>query len=187
MKKIAILLVVVMALSLACLAAETKSDAPKVEVYGGYALLRADTNGTMSQQNMSGWDGAMTVSFNRYFGITADVSGAYKTFSASTAGSFSGKLNEYSFLFGPTISFRGKGRVKPFLHGLFGVSRASATATGIATATDNSFAMATGGGVDVKMSKHISIRLGQVDWLRTTFSSTPQNNIRFSAGLVAGF
>lgn len=44
--------------------------------------------------------------------------------------------------------------------------------------------MAFGGGFDVKASPQLAIRLIQADYALTRFSSTTQNNIRISAGIV---
>ena len=52
--------------------------------------------------------------------------------------------------------------------------------------------MTLGGGVDVKASEHVAIRLGQVEYLMTRFKETSasrqtQNNLRFSTGIVYRF
>jgi opacity protein-like surface antigen len=181
-RKFALLLAVVMAASLFCAAA----DKPAVEIFGGYSYFRADMNSSDSNQNMNGWDGAVTVPFNRYLGLTADIGGVYKTIPATLAGGYSYKFNEYNFLFGPTLSYRSKSKLTPFVHALFGDSHAKVTASGVSV-TDNSFAMAVGGGLDYKLTKHFSLRPGQFDWIRTSFSGTSQNNLRYSVGAVVGF
>jgi hypothetical protein len=52
--------------------------------------------------------------------------------------------------------------------------------------TETAFAMALGGGVDVRVGGPFSVRLGQLDYLMTRFGDTRQNNFRFSAGVVIG-
>jgi hypothetical protein len=54
-------------------------------------------------------------------------------------------------------------------------------------------AMALGGGLDLRTSRHLYLRLGQADYLKTQHNTTSfggvghQNNICFSAGLVFTF
>ena len=51
----------------------------------------------------------------------------------------------------------------------------------------NAFAMATGGGLDVKISPHAALRLFQADYLFSKFRNgvnDRQNSFRLTAGLV---
>jgi peptidoglycan-associated lipoprotein len=70
--------------------------------------------------------------------------------------------------------------------------------TGLTSA--NAFAMAFGGGVDLGLTRHLAIRVAQVDFLRTQFNATDallaglssnlgnrQNSMRYSAGIVFRF
>jgi len=72
----------------------------RATVFGGYSYLRNNTNG------FNGWEGQGTLNFNRYLGVTADVSAASLTpFSFSGLGFSAGTyqhLNNY--LFGPTVT-----------------------------------------------------------------------------------
>jgi hypothetical protein len=47
-----------------------------------------------------------------------------------------------------------------------------------------SFAMALGGGVDLRVGKRIDLRLIQFDYTPTFFGSGRQNNFRISTGVV---
>jgi peptidoglycan-associated lipoprotein len=145
----------------------------KAEVFGGYQYSR------LSSVNFNGWNGAVTGNVNDWLGITGDVSAAYK----SEAGA---SLNEYNFLFGPTISYNKAEHFKPFVHALFGVSHANAAFAGLG-ASDNAFASALGGGVDAGITRHVAIRLFQADYFMTRFASATQNNARISTGLVFRF
>lgn len=60
-------------------------------------------------------------------------------------------------------------------------------APGRALTSSNSFAVQTGGGVDVGISRHLAVRLFQADWLRTQLPNSTtnvQNNLRLAAGIV---
>ena len=175
MRKIVLFVILVLALSVCSVAAD---DAPKAEVFGGYSLLRANING--ADYNTNGWDGAVTGNLNRYFGVTADISGQYRTV---TNTGLSTTLHEHTFLFGPTVSYRVK-KLKPFAHVLFGVSHGVFSGTSFSTQTQNVFAMEFGGGVDIKVAKHVALRPVELDWRRSSFASSTQNNLRYLAGIV---
>jgi opacity protein-like surface antigen len=112
----------------------------------------------------------------------------------------------YTFLFGPVVSFRGD-RITPFVHALFGGNHISTDAFDIVGVTgavpagsETAFAMAFGGGLDVKLTHHFALRLGQFDYAFTkhcgnlfgtgcalgvgTAPAAHQNNFHFSTGIV---
>lgn len=179
-----VLLLILFAVAAAALSAA--QNAPKAEIFGGYSYLRADISGITSE-NFNGWEASLTGNWGRIFGITADVSGHYKSFTGL-------KLNDYSVMFGPQFAYRAP-RVTAFAHGLFGINRAGATVGGstipiiggfIPSASDHdtSRAIALGGGLDVNAGQHFAIRVGQFDYLMTHHVDTRQNNFRYSAGVV---
>jgi hypothetical protein len=183
MRKVAFLIIAGLVLSATCLAA----DAPKMEIFGGYALFRADSGlTTMPNQTSNGWEASVTGNVNRFLGFTADFNGDYT--SASTAGgNVTGHI--HNFLFGPTVSYRTR-RLTPFVHALFGVSHLTGStelASTTSSSSDNAFAMALGGGFDVRINRLLAFRLAQLDYLRTQFSSTSQDNFRYSTGIVLKF
>jgi peptidoglycan-associated lipoprotein len=176
----------------------------RVTVFGGYSYLRNANNG------FGGFDGQGTFNFNRYLGVTADISGSSLTPLSGSVFGFSGSAQQriYNYLFGPTVTARA-GRSAFFAHALFGEAHSSLGAgvnipvigglsTGLTSA--NAFAMAFGGGVDLGLTRHLAIRVAQVDFLRTQFNATDallaglssnlgnrQNSMRYSAGIVFRF
>jgi len=164
--------------------------------------------------NFSGWNAAFQANVTHLFGIKADFTGNYGTpiTLSSQAQSLLSQLGitglppkakSYSYLFGPVV-FQDVGRYKPFAHALFGANNVSTNLSGVKvgglgipgfTVSDTAFAMAFGGGVDVKLTDQISLRAGQVDYLFTKhdFSggikgiATHQNNFRASVGVVFRF
>jgi opacity protein-like surface antigen len=179
-------------------------DAPRTTIFGGYSYLRNHSNG------FNGWEGQGTYNFTPHLGVTADVSGDYRTATSFSLLGVSASANQhlYTYLFGPTVTTN-LGRSAVFAHALFGQAHSSLGAgvslpivggisSGITSA--NAFAMAFGGGVDIGVSPHVSIRAAQVDYLRTQFSATDslatglssslnngQNSFRYSAGIVFRF
>jgi len=192
-------------------------ETPRLEVFTGYSYLRASDS--LSQRvNQNGWDFSVAANFSRSFSLVADISNHYGTtggaFNPAT-GAFSpigtgGK--GFSFLFGPRGSYRGIPKLTPFGHMLFGGMRASKLVDNSVADPDNpgalipgplcdsslcvvpatSFAMALGGGLDVKATERVWIRTFQADYVRAEITTgygtiATQNDLRISAGIVFRF
>ncbi|HUJ31460.1 MAG TPA: outer membrane beta-barrel protein [Candidatus Acidoferrum sp.] len=173
-----LLLFAVMFLLPTALAAQEES--PKAEVFAGYSYGRVHVSGAPAF-NMNGASASVSFNPTRSLGIVADFGGYH----VGNIGGASVDANVYTYLFGPKVAYR-HGRFTPYAQALFGGAHASASAFGI-SGSDNSFAMALGGGVDVNATEHIGIRLIQAEYLMTRFSSETQNNARISAGIVFRF
>ena len=163
-------------------------EAPKVDIFAGYSYVRENpsTSGVDSF-SLNGGSASLAYNFNNWLGGVADF-GGYRNGNILNTG-VDGTLSTY--LFGPRISYRHSDRVTPFGEVLFGVAHASASVLG-ASGSDNAFAMSLGGGLDVKVANHFSIRPVKVDYLLTRFNETgtgaqSQNNLRVSAGIVFHF
>ena len=157
--------------SLAAFAQEMET-APRAEIFGGYQYTRFDGG-----VNANGWNTAVTGNFNRWFGVAADFSGAYKSQDGVS-------FNNYTYTFGPVVSWRHNEAFTPFAHFLAGGFHASAALGGL-SGSDGGFAMMFGGGVDVKATTHIALRAVQFDWLSLRSNgSSDSNNMRISTGLL---
>ena len=164
--------------------------APSVQVFGGLSYLTFDCGligcvGT-NHGTLQGWNTQVTGFFNRYVGLTGDVGGYYRSVNVGPPGfNYQDPVSQYTFLFGPTLRVQPRHR-GPFLftHALFGADRSTDTPVPLAPQrTNTAWALATGGGFDVNFTKLIGMRLG-FDWVRTNNYSQPQNQIRFSTGIV---
>ncbi len=178
-------------------------EVPKAELFLGYQYIRfnPDLPGD-SKFNMNGGGAAATFNFSKYVGLTAEFAGAHagntKGCDAAGLNCVTDSGNLFTYLFGPQVAFRNQSRVTPFVHALFGgahsdlyTSLQQAGAPGITGFDKNAFAMALGGGLDVRASRIIAIRLAQVDYLMTRFSGTSgagevshQNSFRYLGGIV---
>jgi hypothetical protein len=75
--------------------------------------------------------------------------------------------------------------------GLVGGGRLNASSSGV-KGGENGFAMALGGGVDLRFRSRFAIRMVEAEYLITRFpsvngASATQNNLRLSAGFVFHF
>jgi len=218
-----VLFIAVVAVVCGCFAAA--QDYPKAELFGGFSYLHADTEGATNatatafttvpgstiQTWYPGWEVAGQFNLTRLLGLKADLSGNYGT-PLKVPGFALPHAQTYTFLFGPVVSVR-RDRVTPFVHALFGGNHIGLDASTVLMTpafSENAFAMAFGGGLDVKLTRHFGARLGQFDYLYTKhcfslpagFGGFPQlaaggcqlgvagappahqNNFRFATGIL---
>ena len=149
-------------------------EIPKVELFGGYSLLRS--NG----ENLNGWKVVIGGSVNRWFGVAADFSGHYRSESTPL-----GKLKEieHSFTFGPHFSFRRNRRFTPFAYTLFGVARETTSLAGVGH-TEVGFAAELGGGLDMELSEWVALRLFDGAASITRIEGETRTKPKFSFGIV---
>jgi opacity protein-like surface antigen len=147
---------------------------PKVELFGGYSNLTANLNA--SNFNLNGADFSVTENMNSWFGGTLDISTHF-----GTENGF--KTNTQSATYGPVFSYRKNPRIVPFGHALLGAVRGGPEYLNISK-PENRFGVYLGGGLDVRVTRNIALRLIQADYLMTRFSSARQDNMRLSAGIV---
>ena len=156
-----------------------------------------------------GFEANVTRYFTKHVGISGEVAGYYvrgRNFRIADT-LFKADHSIHYFLAGPQAKFFNEHRANVFVHAVGGAARTSvsfreANATSPVTAKDSStrLAFAFGGGVDVRVSRRISARIFQLDWVpmlgkdrRVTASDgtvvdimgrAQQGNFRVSAGIV---
>jgi hypothetical protein len=158
-------------------------DEPKVEISGGFSYLRPVE---LSSLNFYGWNISTAGNLNRWFGLAGDFGGNYASPGPSVFGISGRSVRAHTFLFVPRFSYRGTGRMTMFTHALFGAVHGSAGGFGLSV-SDSAFAMAIGGGFDIRISDLVAVRALQADYLMTRFGDARQNNVRLSTGIVIRF
>src|SRR5438270_5234423 len=114
------------------------------EVAGTYT--RVQTDGSFgAPRGLNGWTASAAGQVMPFVQLTAEVGGYRKP-----------NFSMYSFMAGPQVKMR-IWRVQPFIRGLFGLSRVTG---------NNEFSFAGGGGLDVPVTNHISVRALQCDYYR---------------------
>lgn len=162
---------------LVSLSAAAQESTPKAELSPGYSY---------AGESSHGFDLSLAVNVNRWLGVVADVGGQYTNIEDEVSRE---SIRTHSFLFGPRVSVRRK-RVTAFAHALFGTSHINSDATELGQVflfSDNSFAMALGGGLDININDRFAVRAIQVDYLRTRFFDETQNKGRVTVGVVFRF
>lgn len=157
------------------------------DIYLGYSYTRQQYGAGINKFNMNGGIGQITFS-PKWIGFVAEVGGS----NVSTINGLPASGQLYSYMGGPRFSFR-HGPLQPYVQGLFGAAHITPSLqAALGSTSANSFAMAVGGGLDLKVSHHFAVRLAQLDYFMTRLNSPTnfrftQNNFRYSAGIVFRF
>ena len=189
-----LLTVLLIASGTSILAAQTP-EPPKNEFFAGYSFHSADINTLTIDPHRISQNGVnleYTRNITRHIGITGDASVHFHRETHSTGlGTFSSQRDQYFMLGGIQLRAGNDQRVRPFAHALFGASLFRGFTSDIRPAGNvytfddaTSFAMALGGGVDVRVNKRLDVRLIQFDYTPTFFGSGRQDNFRISTGIV---
>jgi opacity protein-like surface antigen len=175
--------------------AQSNDEYQKNEFFAGYSYNSADINSLTINPGRAGLQGvnlAYTRNLNKVVGITFDFSGHIKRESFTTAaGEIQHNPEQYNLLGGLQFKARNQTRVTPFAHALFGGGLFRGFSAILLPASNTyffddakSFAMVFGGGIDIRASKHVSVRAIQADYNPTFFGQGRQNNSRLSVGVV---
>jgi hypothetical protein len=187
-------------------------DMPRVETALRYTYTRVNSDTNVPAFSANGGGGDFVVNFNPWLGFVADL-GIAKNGNIDDRNIDS---IMFPFLFGPRITMRKSERWIPYFQYLLGGAYTSSSTSvdaniaatpiqpifvpglgevtdltafsGRISASQTAFAMALGGGFDIKLSRHVSFRPIALDWLMTRFQNyrtqddNNQHNLRYSVG-----
>jgi outer membrane protein OmpA-like peptidoglycan-associated protein len=181
-KALALLAIIVLGLSTGAMAQFSSDDLgpTKFDLFAGYSYM--EPGGQIGGVNLkgmpAGWAVAPTYNFNRAFGLTFDASGHYGD-----------NADAATIMVGPKLTLH-MGRVAPFAEFLLGLHRLSPSGLN----DNNAFGLMAGGGFDVRVARHLSLRLLQADYVFGKHSdayplpnTTNLNGARVQGGLVFHF
>ena len=163
-------------------------DVPKYEIGLNYSWLHVNSANYDYQRTGNGGSGYVVYNLGKTIGLVADFGGY-----ANTRSGINDKALTY--MFGPRFTYRHWEKWTPYAQFLFGGAYAW---SGPSDNTQNAFATAAGGGLDYNLTKRVSIKPIQVEYVMTQFSSAAlvdstkgfgnhQNDVRYSAGVVFKF
>jgi len=187
-------------------------EAPKAEVGLDYSFMRfnPENSDIVSGFSLNGGGGDVTLYVNRFFGIKAEFQGygsLTKTFNFPATADSPCPLgctvvadgNLFTYNVGPVFKYRSP-HFEPFVETLFGGAHSNtyqnlfkACQTGCTTTnnpSNNAFDFVIGGGIDIPITSHFSIRPAQFDYVLTRFGNgfthgnQNQSNLRYQAGIV---
>ena len=187
--------------SVGTLAVAQDQPAPKWELFGGYSFVYpgADVHGLLPggvlpvssrlESNPRGAGASLTYNFNRWFGLTGDISGEWGSGETGVAK----RIDDASFFnlsAGPKLTFRHH-YFSPFLEALVGGHRLTSEVFG----HDDRVGFMAGGGLDLNLNRHFALRLIRADYLfsnqqfgpESTVPSTDVRGVRLQSGVVLMF
>jgi len=183
-------------------------SAPRAEIFGGYTYNRVsgftipfetlfNTQGLafpVPAYDLNGYTGSVDVKVYKWLGVTAEITDLYGTpIKTIDSTPVNAREHEYSYLAGPrgSVLFRHE-RWAPFIQALYGGAHGTALVvipgeTGSFYTSERKYAVDIGGGLDLKLNKHVAARLVQAEYAVTHLESGQQNNLRISTGFVFRF
>ena len=191
--------------------AAAQSDYKKFEVFAGYSHNRVDTGISDEDPDLDdivderegfhGFNTSVTGNVSRYFGLKFDFAAHFKKrdlpFSV-LASTLNLDSRVYNFLGGVQIKDNAtEGTFKPFAHALVGAAnvrnKVSFSGGCVAivpspcpnfTDSETGLAGAVGGGLDIRASDRVDIRVIQFDYNPTRVFDSTQHNFRIGVGIV---
>jgi outer membrane immunogenic protein len=168
-------------------AALTASAQSKTDASVSYELQRSNgPAGECGCFNLQGGRADASYRVLERLAVAGEISGVH----ASNIVGSGLDLSLLTYMAGPRYSRDLKYGLKPFAQflagGVHGFDSTFPHSTG-ASSSANSFAFTAGGGLDYALSRHIGVRVIQIDYLRTYLpnnAGNEQNNVRVGAGII---
>ncbi|MCL5670599.1 MAG: porin family protein [Acidobacteria bacterium] len=161
----------------------------QVELFGGYSHLGLNGAPSGIGSSSNGWEGSAYLHLLGPWGAEADLSDHYGVSPRLPTNGSTFYVPQFMALYGPRFTLA-LPKFHPYVHALFGTVHGEAivpAGDAVAKVSENAFGMGLGGGVNVSVSRHLWLRLIQVDYIRAQFNPNSQNETRISAGLVFRF
>jgi outer membrane protein OmpA-like peptidoglycan-associated protein len=166
---------------------------PRYEFAGMYDYINFAPGDPFANFNTHGGSGSFTYNASKWLGLTGELGGYdfNRNLFPLTASNTSANGSFITYLFGPRLNLRKFDHFVPFAEFLVGGAKGGIELAGVNS--QNAFAVAAGGGVDMVLTKNVAWRVAQLDYLMTSFSgpavaaSGRQNNFRAGTGLVLRF
>jgi opacity protein-like surface antigen len=197
--------------------ASAADDFPRVETFLGYTYARINSSTDVPSFSANGGGGQVAVNINKWIGFVGDIASVHN----GNIEDLQLDTTMTNFLFGPRISIR-TSRVTPYFNVLFGAVHASTSGQlnvtlpptavppiyipGMPTAptagqqvslravhAQNAFAFALGGGLELKINKHVAFRPIGLDYFMTRLQNLRlqenknQDHIRVQTGITFRF
>ena len=198
--RVAVILLAVVAVlcSVGTFAVAQDQPAPKWEFFAGYSFVDPGVNvhgllpggvlplSSRVESNPRGAGASVTYNFNRWFGLTGDISGEW----GSGESGLNDRIDDGEFFnlsAGPKITFRHH-YFSPFLEALVGEHRLASEVFG----RFDQVGFMAGGGLDVNLNRHFALRLLRADYLFSNHQFGPSSavpasdvrGVRLQSGVV---
>jgi hypothetical protein len=183
MRKIFLLLALV---CLCSVGASAQDSGSRIDLFAGYSFVHTEPGTEFSTFNANGGVGSVALNLTDFLAGVVEVGGVH----ATNIGGADVDATAMTVMAGPKIMLFHRSRLSPFAQALVGFVH---TNPGYSQQPidHNTLAVAPGIGLDWNATRHIGIRLAQVDYLFTRMPATAGqvnwNNFRYSGGIIFRF
>ena len=176
-------LAVIVLCSVATFVTAQDQPTPKWELYGGYSFFYpgADVHGLLPgglipvssrlESNPRGIGAGVTYNFNRWFGLTGDVSGQFGSNESGAADRID-DASLFNASLGPKLTFRTH-YFSPFAEALVGWHRLKSDLF----RGDDQVGLMLGGGLDLNLNRHFALRLIRADFVFSNHQFGPPSTV----------
>jgi hypothetical protein len=141
-------------------------DYSKFDLTGAFTVVRLDDS-----EKLYGLTAAPAYNFTKHLAVEGDLTYTSKS-------EFGTRLDLTTYMGGLRYTFR-PSKLQPFVHGMVGGTHLS-----VSRFRDNGLAAKVGGGLDIVATKHIAVRVVQLDYYPIHFSGgSVSNNVAFTFGV----
>jgi Outer membrane protein beta-barrel domain len=182
----------------------------EVAVFYSYARYNPSHAFVPNSYSLNGGGGSIDYNLSKYFGLKGEFAGygsntqrfsipAGTPYCGGLACSGNAQANLFTYMFGPQVGLR-SGKFRPFAHVLLGGAHSNgaaniykATSSTGPRPSNDAFALAFGGGLDIPVnhSGSIAFRPADINYLWTNFNlnshQSGQSNFQYKAGIVFNF
>jgi opacity protein-like surface antigen len=177
-----------------CLSNARAQEWPRYEASVNYTFTHFSTDVGAPPLNANGGNFEFAFNFNKWVSGVGEF-GAIRLSSFADDTDFPGSGPErdtmLTYMAGPRLTFRRR-RITPYLQTLFGGASVLGSSV-IPNRQETGFAMTAGGGLEVEVNRHVSLRALQVEYFSTLLDNLRlegdkwQINLRVSAGVIFTF
>jgi opacity protein-like surface antigen len=177
-----------------CLSNAAAQDWPRYEASANYTFTHFTTDLGAPPLNGNGGNLQFAYNFNKWISGVGE-GGAIRLSSFADDTDYPGSSPErdimLTYMVGPRLTFR-RSRIAPYIQVLFGGASMMGRSV-ISNRQETGFAMTAGGGLDVMVNRHVSLRVLQVEYFSTVLDNLRlegdrwQIGLRASAGIIFNF
>jgi hypothetical protein len=157
-----------------------------LDVFAGYSFVHTEPGAQLSTFNVNGGVASAALNFSNWLAGVVEAGGVH----TSNINGSDVDATAVTVMAGPKIMLFHRSAFTPFGQVLFGFIHSN-PGYSQQPITHNTFAAAPGLGLDWNVTRHVGLRLAQVDYLLTRMPATAGqvnwNNFRYSGGVVLRF
>jgi hypothetical protein len=164
--------------------AATQGQSAEVTLAYQFNHLEAGAFGLSGSTNVPiGASGNVNIPIIPWFGITGDFGWMQKS---DAVDSYTGSAHIFTYGGGPQFTYRENSNLQPFVRFIVGGGTISGSVTSLGSASESAYFISPGGGLDLRLMKHIWLRAG-FDYFHSDKQGVSLNGLQIIGGLQFRF